>query len=201
MAITRNPWASYVIPTENEWYKAAFYKGGGTNAGYWTYQTQSNTAPSNAMNSAGTNNANYEPGFSYTDPTNLKTPVGYFAASPGPYGTFDMAGDNYQWNEAILINSSGVAVTRGIRGGQLGRFRRQHVELVCPELPDPGRRRRINHVPRGPGHAELSARRRQQRRQGGHQRPDHRADQLRSDRGELGPRRRQWGWRRWTSTT
>ena len=37
--------AKYWIPTENEWYKAAYYKGGGTNAGYWTYATQSDTAP------------------------------------------------------------------------------------------------------------------------------------------------------------
>jgi formylglycine-generating enzyme required for sulfatase activity len=37
--------ARYYIPTEAEWYKAAFYKGGGTNAGYWDYATQSDTAP------------------------------------------------------------------------------------------------------------------------------------------------------------
>jgi formylglycine-generating enzyme required for sulfatase activity len=43
--IGRNPFAFYHIPTENEWYKAAYYKGGNTNAGYWEYATQSNTAP------------------------------------------------------------------------------------------------------------------------------------------------------------
>jgi formylglycine-generating enzyme len=42
--ITRNPEAQWVLPTENEWYKAAYYKGG-TNAGYWDYPTQSDTAP------------------------------------------------------------------------------------------------------------------------------------------------------------
>ena len=36
---------TYRMPTENEWYKAAYYKGGSTNAGYWTYATQSNVAP------------------------------------------------------------------------------------------------------------------------------------------------------------
>ena len=49
MAITRNAGATYFIPSENEWYKAAYYKGGSTNAGYWTYPTQSNTAPSNML--------------------------------------------------------------------------------------------------------------------------------------------------------
>lgn len=36
---------TYWIPNENEWYKAAFYKGGGSNAGFWTYATQSDVAP------------------------------------------------------------------------------------------------------------------------------------------------------------
>jgi hypothetical protein len=38
--------ATIFIPNEDEWYKAAYYKGGSTNAGYWLYATQSNTAPS-----------------------------------------------------------------------------------------------------------------------------------------------------------
>ena len=41
----------------------------------------------------------------YTDSTNLLTPVGAFAASPGPYGTFDMGGDVFQWNEAVMSGS------------------------------------------------------------------------------------------------
>ena len=44
-AVARNPGAKYHIPTENEWYKAAYYKGGGTNAGYWKYATQSDADP------------------------------------------------------------------------------------------------------------------------------------------------------------
>jgi hypothetical protein len=36
--------ANYWISTENEWYKAAYYKGG-TNSGYWTYATQSDIDP------------------------------------------------------------------------------------------------------------------------------------------------------------
>ena len=36
-AVVKNAGAKYHIPTENEWYKAAYYKGGGTNAGYWLY--------------------------------------------------------------------------------------------------------------------------------------------------------------------
>jgi len=38
--------ALFFLCSENEWYKAAFYKGNGTNSGYWLFATQSNIAPS-----------------------------------------------------------------------------------------------------------------------------------------------------------
>ena len=98
MAVTRNRGAAFFLPSENEWYKAAYYKGGGTNAGYWTYPTESNTAPGNTLPDGG-NSANCWINGVYTDPTDYLTPVGAFSASPGPYGTSDMGGDVIQWNE------------------------------------------------------------------------------------------------------
>lgn len=42
---TRKLGAKYFVANENEWYKAAYYKGNGTNSGYWQYATQSDTTP------------------------------------------------------------------------------------------------------------------------------------------------------------
>jgi formylglycine-generating enzyme required for sulfatase activity len=51
-AVSINSGAKYHIPIEDEWYKAAYYKAGSTNAGYWAYATQNDTNPIsvNALN-------------------------------------------------------------------------------------------------------------------------------------------------------
>ena len=83
----------YVIPTEDEWYKAAYYTG----SGYSTYANGTDTAPG-----AGTD-TNYD----------------YAIGQPWEVGngtieqndTFDMMGNVFEWNETLI--GSG----RGIRGG------------------------------------------------------------------------------------
>jgi len=120
LGVTRESTAVYVIPTQDEWYKAAYYDpnmpGG---AGYWLYPTRSNNIPSNVLNQTGTNNANFATDVMYgrgyttcTDPNYGLTAVGAFAGSPGPFGTFDMGGDVFQWNEDSLSDTY-----RYIRGG------------------------------------------------------------------------------------
>ncbi len=121
MTVSRNPGSTWVLPNVNEWYKSAYYSGGGTASAYWTYATQSDTTPSNVLSATGTNNANFvgsvvePPSYGATDPVNYLTPVGAFAASPSAYGTYDQNGDVDQWNETAY---GGTA--RGCRGGAFG---------------------------------------------------------------------------------
>ena len=54
---------TFYVPTENEWYKAAYYSPtlNSGSGGYYAYATQSNTAPGNVVGSAA-NQANYDNG-------------------------------------------------------------------------------------------------------------------------------------------
>ena len=43
--VTRNADWKWAVTSEDEWYKAAYYRGGGANTGYWDYPTQSDARP------------------------------------------------------------------------------------------------------------------------------------------------------------
>jgi formylglycine-generating enzyme required for sulfatase activity len=118
-APARNAGAQFYLPTENQWYKAAYYKGGGTNAGYWDYATQSDTDPGNTIGSAA-NQANYinsvysvTRSSSYSSGQNYLTEVGAYTNSQSAYGTFDQSGNVMEWND--LTGAAGTS--RGLRGG------------------------------------------------------------------------------------
>jgi formylglycine-generating enzyme required for sulfatase activity len=116
--------ARFFIPSENQWYKAAYYKGGGTNVGYWAYGTQSSLLPTRVSaiggnggtgdGSAGNsgNFANYASGGDWNDLNGNVTTVGT-NGGPSAYGAFDMTGNVREWNDLDSSSSS----SRGIRGG------------------------------------------------------------------------------------
>jgi sulfatase modifying factor 1 len=118
-----NSGATFYIPTEDQWYKAAYYKGGSTNAGYWDYATQSDTAPtpvtsgSTGIGSAGSAGsfANYNDDADWNSQNGNVTTVGS-NGGPSAYGAFDMSGNVREWND--LDGNAGSF--RGRRGAGWG---------------------------------------------------------------------------------
>jgi formylglycine-generating enzyme required for sulfatase activity len=116
--IAKNGGAKAWIPTESEWYKAAYYdpnKDGVGVGGYWQHPNQSNTLTSNDIGVAGAANHYDADGFAtYTGGTSWGiTDVGaYGMNSDSAYGTNDQAGNVWEWNDAVISMTS-----RGLRGG------------------------------------------------------------------------------------
>jgi formylglycine-generating enzyme required for sulfatase activity len=115
-----NSGATFYVPTEDQWYKAAYYKGGGTTAGYWNYATQSDTAPtavtadSTGIGSSGStgNFANFNSAADWNSQDGNVTTVGTNGGASA-YAAFDMSGNIREWND--LTGAAGFS--RGLRGG------------------------------------------------------------------------------------
>ncbi len=132
LSITRDTGATYWLPSEDEWYKAAYYdpnKPGG--AGYYDFATGSDTFPVSDQPSDDRSAANYfnddevangfNDGYAVsgsmsrpknTGTKNPFTDVGAYTDATSPYGTFDQNGNAWEWNEAWLEGKF-----RGLRGG------------------------------------------------------------------------------------
>ena len=116
LQITRRSNARYVIPSEDEWHKAAYHANDGVTGNYWDYPTSTNSAPSNdCIDPDPGNNANFYHWGETIGIPYYRTEVGEFENSESPYGTFDQSGNVYEWNEAILDSSY-----RGLRNGRVG---------------------------------------------------------------------------------
>jgi formylglycine-generating enzyme required for sulfatase activity len=87
---------AYFLPSENEWYKAAYYKPDGS--GYSSFANGTNVAPIAGIET------NYNAGYGK-----------YWAVGSGAMeqnGTFDMMGNRFEWTEGLDIEGRRI-----IRGG------------------------------------------------------------------------------------
>ena len=105
----RNANAHYFLPSENEWYKAAYYNPG--TSSYYLYATGSNTAPTAVASGTTAGTAVYNGVAS--QPAAVDQSGGL-----SPYGTQGQDGNVYQWMETDYSDPTNSSDgNRGIRGG------------------------------------------------------------------------------------
>ena len=126
-AVARNQDARFFIPSENEWYKAAYYDP--TKVGinqYWNYPAKSDKPPRIDL---ATNNplapaANFQNVY-LKNVAGVLTPVGAYCSnspaynSASYYGTCDQGGLLWEWTEAAYPNPL-TGHNRIVRGGSWG---------------------------------------------------------------------------------
>lgn len=111
----RNPGATIVLPSEDEWYKAAYYDTGAQV--YFDYPVSSDTetvcsAPTSIANRANCSTP-ASGDFSNVGAYDMSAP-GAGPGSPGPNGTYDQGGNAYEWTETPV---PGIPQSRVLRGG------------------------------------------------------------------------------------
>lgn len=159
----RSASAKYWIPSEDEWYKAAYHDAtAGTSAVYFDYATGGNSVPVSDQpgdNSAAVNYRNddglingFNDGYAvsgspiFPSDMNPLTNVGAYTAAISSYGTFDQNGSVTEWNEAVF-----GAPFRGLRGGSWDNFsvilRADYRDGFFPTLENPTVGFRVASIP------------------------------------------------------
>ncbi|WOO41500.1 formylglycine-generating enzyme family protein [Rubellicoccus peritrichatus] len=102
--------AYYFLPSEDEWYKAAFHQNDGVTANYWDYATGSNTLPVAVASGTSANTAVYG---GQTNPADVNLAGGLSA-----YGAMGMSGNIWELIESSEDGANDSPTkNRLVRGG------------------------------------------------------------------------------------
>ena len=112
--VAANPYrskrATYVLPSYNEWYKAAYYNP--NNSTYYNFSNGSDSAPNPVASGTAANTAVYLQSYAQ-GPADVTQ-----AGGLSPYGVMGLGGNVWEWEESSFdLASSGGTSDRGIRGG------------------------------------------------------------------------------------
>ena len=108
--VARNPGAGFVLPSLNEWYKAAFHTGGLSSSAYTLYGTNSNTQPT-----ASVTNATLANSANFSSVGTQPVPVGSYTNSSSAYGLFDTMGNVIEMTDTA--NTANTTQYRAMGGG------------------------------------------------------------------------------------
>jgi hypothetical protein len=103
--------AYYFLPSEDEWYKAAYHKNDGVTANYWDYATGSNSIPTAVASGTTAGTAVYNGVTS--SPAAVNNAGGLSA-----YGTMGQGGNVFEWQESAFDGINNLpSENRAFRGG------------------------------------------------------------------------------------
>lgn len=118
-SVRRNPGAKWFLPSEDEWYKAAYYDPqAGVYHVYPTGPTGPDLVPDNNWPLFDTGNSSNHSAEYYSATGSFYFPLtdaGAHTLSGSAYGTFDQGGNVREWNETLIGTFDGAL--RGFRGG------------------------------------------------------------------------------------
>ena len=106
----------YMLCSVDEWIKAGYYSPelNGGEGGYYTFATQSDTAPTPSLPTSDANAANIA-SKNYNDVArSYLTDVGSYSNSSSYYGTFDQEGNASEWTDTAYPEGGIISIPEGV---------------------------------------------------------------------------------------